>query len=59
MAAAAIAELDDVQPVFAPHVGNVYNLDVEGGVIPVVDADGAIIPFLDDKQFIAARHLVA
>lgn len=31
----AIAELDDVQPVFAPHVGNVYNLDVEGGVIPV------------------------
>lgn len=40
-------------------VGNVYNLDIEGGVIPVVNPDGELIAFLDDKQAFALHHLAA
>lgn len=43
----------------ATHIGNVYNLDVEGGIIPVVNPDGELIAFLDDKQaFVMERIAV-
>lgn len=55
----AIAELADVRPVFAPHIENVYNLDVEGGIIPVITSEGGMVPFLDNNQFLTEKHLAA
>ena len=43
----------------AVHIGNVYNLDVEGGIIPIVNPGGELIAFLDDKQPFAMRRLAA
>ncbi len=41
------------------HIGNVYNLDVEGGIIPVMNAAGELMAFLDDKQAIIFDKLAA
>lgn len=41
------------------HIGNVYNLDIEGGIIPVINPDGELIAFLDGKQPFVLRHLSA
>ncbi len=41
----------------AAHIGNVYNLDVEGGIIPVINPEGELIAFLDDKQAVVSDRL--
>ncbi len=57
-----VADAREALPVSADdaaHIGNVYNLDVEGGIIPVVNPDGELIAFLDDKQaFVMERIAV-
>lgn len=58
----AVAESQTAVPVGMEeiaHIGNVYNLDVEGGIIPIVNPGGELIAFLDDKQPFAMRRLAA
>ncbi len=57
-----VADTQDAVPVGAGEaapVGTVYNLDVEGGIIPIVNPDGELIAFLDDKQPFVLQRLTA
>lgn len=56
----ALADTPEARPVSvdaAAHIGNVYNLDVEGGIIPIVNPDGELISFLDDKQALIMERI--
>lgn len=55
----SVAHAPGVVPVLDLSIEHVYNLDVEGGIIPVIDEEGAILAFLDDKQAYVADRLSA
>lgn len=54
-----VAHASGVVPVLDMSVENVYNLDVEGGIIPIMDEQGIVLAFLDDKQTYIAQRLSA
>ncbi len=57
-----VADTSDAIPVSAQdvaHIGNVYNLDIDGGIIPIVNPDGELIAFLDNKQAFVMERIAA
>lgn len=54
-----VADTEYAIPAKAFHAGTVYNLDVDGGIIPVASEDGSIVNFLDDKQAFVSEYLAA